>query len=437
MCDAFVALSDATRTGATLLAKNSDRPVDDCQVLHWSPARPALADRIIRGGYIDIPDAGSALATLGCRPYWCWGYETGVNEAGVAAGNTAIYTRPGRLDRVAPGLNGMELLRLGLERGESARATVDVITAALERFGQWGSAVPGQTHDDGSYDNAYLIADAREAWVLETAGRHWVARCVSAGTAVLSNEPTIRTDADLTSEGLGSLAEAEGWSRSGEALDFALHCGDHEGYSRQVSHLRARRSCELLEGMPGAIDVAMAKGILRDHYEGSFLGGPQFNPFLPDFMTLCMHASPAGFTWGNTATSMIIELPASGPPQIRVSYGPPCSGAFLTVPFGSTLPAELSAAGAAGLEVRPANMAPIDQFDAGSVWWRQRRLVDAIADEPGDRRAIAREHFDTLERRWIGSGPEAESVTALAEQVADYCEMLGLLEQRFGVGEEA
>lgn len=29
--------------------------------------------------------------------------------------------------------------------------------------------------------------------------------------------------------------------------------------------------------------------ILRDHYEGTFLGGPYFNAALPDFLTLCMH----------------------------------------------------------------------------------------------------------------------------------------------------
>jgi secernin len=431
MCDVFVALGSATRNGVTLFAKNSDRPIDDCQVLHWSPARPAVRNRLIRGGYLEIPDDGPALATLGCRPYWCWGYETGVNEAGVAGGNTAIYTRPGRLDRGTPGLSGMELLRLGLERGASAEQAVDAIIESLERFGQWGSAVPGQSHDDGSYDNAYLLADAHEAWVLETAGRHWVARRISSGSAALSNEPTIRSDMDRASEGLADLAERESWKAPGEALDFALQCGDHEGYSRQVSHLRERRSCELLEAQHGEVDAAGAMEILRDHYEGSFLGGPRFNPFLPDFMTLCMHDSPAGFTWGNTATSMIIEVPASGLPIVRASYGPPCVSALLTIPFGAPLPAELTATGTAGNDVRPASDAPPDAFADGSLWWRQRRLTDAIAKSPGDRPAIVRERFDTLERRWAG---DAGMAAPIAEQVADYREMIGALEQRFSIG---
>lgn len=75
------------------------------------------------------------------------------------------------------------------------------------------------------------------------------------------------------------------------------------------------------------------KRILRDHYEDTFLEGPYFNPALPDFLTLCMHSSPACFTWGNTASSAIFVLPQSEDHLPMLWWNPvtPCTGLY--VPF--------------------------------------------------------------------------------------------------------
>ena len=91
----------------------------------------------------------------------------------------------------------MDLVRLGLERGKTAREALDVITSLLEKYGQFGAGIPG-AGIDGAYDNSYLIADPQEAWVLETAGRHWAAKRLQSGIASISNKASLGKRATCT-----------------------------------------------------------------------------------------------------------------------------------------------------------------------------------------------------------------------------------------------
>lgn len=50
---------------------------------------------------------------------------------------------------------------------------MNVITSLLEEHGQGGPC--SDTEPRLLYHNSFLIADPTEAWVLETAGRHWAA----------------------------------------------------------------------------------------------------------------------------------------------------------------------------------------------------------------------------------------------------------------------
>ena len=109
----------------------------------------------------------------------------GANEHGVVIGNEAVFTKVPH--EKEPGLIGMDLLRLGLERAARPREAVDVITDLLAEHGQGGTC--GHTHDL-RYDNSFLVADPGEAWVLETAGREWAAQRVTSSRSI-SNAITI------------------------------------------------------------------------------------------------------------------------------------------------------------------------------------------------------------------------------------------------------
>jgi Dipeptidase len=105
----------------------------------------------------------------------------------------------------------MDLLRLGLERGETSREVLAVITKLVSKYGQWGSGFPGINHLKGSYDNSFLIADGQEAWILETVGRRWIAKRIDQGYAAISNGPGIGTKWDLASPDIIDYAIEKGW----------------------------------------------------------------------------------------------------------------------------------------------------------------------------------------------------------------------------------
>src|SRR5699024_10562305 len=103
----------------------------------------------------------------------------------------------------------------------------------------------------------------------------------------------------------------------------------------QLSHIRVQRVNQLLkEGLDkyqGRIGLPWSRRIMRDHYEDTFLEGPYINAALPDFLTICMHHSPAEFTWGNTASSSQFILPKEEDrfPTMWWLAGVPCTGVYI------------------------------------------------------------------------------------------------------------
>ncbi len=258
MCDTFVALADATTGGGVVFGKNSDRPRGEVQRVETFPGGKPVETKI-RCTYIEIPQADHTFAVILSKPDWMWGAEMGANERGVVIGNEAVWTTQPCND---DGLLGMDLLRLGLERGESALHALEVIVDLIHEFGQGGNCAE---HYAFNYHNSFILADRKEAWVLETAGKYWVADRVTDGTRSISNNLSITGKGDLRhSEVVKDMIDGGKVSNEEEFNFFELFSAVKKTAS--IAPLsregRVRHLCKVNEGK---FDTETAESILRDH----------------------------------------------------------------------------------------------------------------------------------------------------------------------------
>jgi len=323
VCDTMVALGPATVAGATLFAKNSDRPPHEPQVVEHHPSRP---EDVTRTTYLEIPGhPDPTLAVTGSRPRWMWGMEHGVNEAGVAVGNEMIFTTDDP-HAAPPALTGMDLVRLALERARNATGAVAVLTALIEAHGQGGS---GHDHEDIPYWSSFLVADPRAAWVVETSGRTWAAEEVAL-TRAISNRTTI------------------------PAFD-AVHRVAREAVTPFVDPRWEACTAAVADG-------PVAEPGLRRHLR-RHVGGA-------DGWTVCMHVDGLEAT----TASLVASLPDDGSaPVARFLLGSPCRSVYVPLrvgePLGTVPPAERFAA------LTDAHRDALDELEA--------ELDATVAADPG------------------------------------------------------
>lgn len=372
-CDTLVALPAATAEGVTLFGKNSDRYPWECQPLVLLPARTYGRGAKVRCQYIEIPQVRETARILGAQPYWLWGLEHGVNEHGVAIGNEMVATRE---PMASIGLLGVDVVRLGLERGRSADEAIDVMTGLIETHGQGGS---GQPHVNWPYHNGFLVADAHSAWILEASGRHWAARQV-ADVANITNHLSITTNWERLGAGVVSFALAQGWCCDGEdRFDFAGAYRDRETLPPHVSERRSCRAATLLEAARGRLTGATLRAILRDHY-----GSPVYRPGRDfgheEYFSLCMHAGELM----STTASMVVALDArDAPPVAWMALGAPCASVYLPYYFEGELPAVVSLGG--------------KDASPDSPWWRFRELLGRVEGDPDGAGGEVRAYWAALE----------------------------------------
>jgi secernin len=349
--DMLVALARATADGHALFGHNNDRPAGEPQALDLTPGRAFAPGEKVRATHTELPQARHTWAVLGGRSGSEWGYWHGVNEKGVAAGVTPIHTRPGPRE---DGLTGPDLVRLALERGGSASQAVEVVTDLIARHGQQAEA---------GCDCALVVADAREAYVVEACGEHWALQMVP-GVRAVSNACHLRQDWDRISRGLADLAIESGWwPGNGSKLDFAGALG-RQGPDHAAALRRWGQATLQLEQHSGRITVGLLRRLLAEvPAVGLSVGAEEPGP----------------------ASSLVVQVSADvrQVPLAWCAFGAPAASVYFPVVLGRELPPAF-----------------LDDAGEGSPLWQQLRRWQVEARRDPLLRDVLRGGLDRLQQRF-------------------------------------
>lgn len=384
MCDTLVSLTD----DGVIFAKNSDRDPNESQLLEWHPAEdhpePATS---VTCTWITVPQHHHTNAVLLSRPWWMWGAEMGANDAGVVIGNEAVFTRD--RSETEPGLLGMDLLRLALERTTSAHDAVGCIVELLERHGQGGSC--SVEHPRFNYDNSFIVADPDGAIVLETAGRSHATEVVRGRGRSISNGLTIEGFAAAHTDRLRSRV---------------ARCADR----RARTEASARSAGSALDMFAALRDHGPPKGL--DHRIDA---GPRYSVLNGALAAPCAHAG--GLVTSTQSTASWVADLRGEPQHWATATSAPCTSLFK--PVSVDRPVDTGAA-------------PTGSFDDHSIWWRHERLHRAVMVNPGALLSRYAPDRDALEADWVADPPDPATAFELAARAEQ--RWLGIVSDAIAAG---
>lgn len=358
MCDTMVTVLP----GRVLFAKNSDRDPNEAQVLEWHSRADHARGCALKCTWIEIPQVPATHAVLLSRPYWMWGAEIGVNEHGVAIGNEAVFSRQ---PYAARGLTGMDLVRLGLERGATAEEAVSVIAELLERHGQGGGC--GHERRGFTYHNSFLVADPGGAFVLETAGRRWQAQRVTGAWSISNGYtlPAMQAEADALRTRVTGCA------------------------------MRRPRTLAAAERAAGPADLMK---VLRDHGDGPC---PHYRLLNGAMAAPCMHAGGI-LAASQTTASWVSELRRDSSAHWVTGTAAPCTALFKPVRVEEAL-----------------DLGPpaVERADGRSLWWRHERFHRRVMRDPARLSPLFEAERDATEARWIADPPDPAAAFAEGDRL--------------------
>ncbi len=252
MCDTYVSLSESSKDKSVIFGKNSDRNLSEVQLITYKARKKYSNGTNVKCTHISIPQVSETAAVILSQPYYMFGAEMGANEYGVSIGNEAIKTREPLNDK---GLLGMDILRLGLERGKSAKEALNIIINLLDVYGQGGEhSLIGH-----NYHNSFLIADPQEAFLLETAGEWWIVEIVKEFRSV-SNDISIRGRGDIRRKGIIQHAVEKGYCKDDDDFDFAIAFSSPQKLPSNIDC-----SMQQLNDYKKQITPALMMNFLREH----------------------------------------------------------------------------------------------------------------------------------------------------------------------------
>jgi secernin len=313
MCDTMIALGNSTQTGFNILAKNSDRNPNEPQYYTFIPAADHDPGSRVKCTYIEVDQVPHTYALILSKPSWIWGGEMGTNEFGVTIGNEAIWTK---LPYGQPALLGMDSLRLGLERGRTAAEAMQVIIDLLEKYGQGGNcAFDGEFY----YHNTYLIADADEAWILETADRFWAAEKVR-DIRSISNVMSV-SQYDRIHPGAMAYAVAQGWCAGEKDFNFCTTFLDHFHPVDMGGTLRSGCTRRTITADAGKVTTETMLRALRNHNSNDPWESAHFS-------SPCMHACGPEGDCQSTASIIAVIRPNGKSTYWGTNMSIPCIAPF-------------------------------------------------------------------------------------------------------------
>ena len=350
MCDSLVAFTPQ----GMIFGKNSDRDPNEVQNLIQIPPQDHTKGEMVKCTYIEIPQVSHTNGVLLSQPFWMWGAEIGVNEFGVAIGNEALFAK------VAPRkenkyLLGMDLLRLGLERGRNAKEALDVIISLLEQFGQGGNC--GFNHKL-YYNNSYLIADKDEAYVLETVDRMWAWKRITTYWAI-SNGISLTTDYDAVSKDLIPFAVHKKWCKSADQFNFQQNYSAWFITTMAKVYTRRSSNFDCLAKFQAEIGLADVMTALRSHGDNDKKA--DWNPLNSRLISVCAHAS--GMTSPSlTTNSMVLWIPKTGPYSVFSTASSTVCTSIYKLLFAS------------GLNLPKEYKPGVKQAQLDAYWWKAEQF---------------------------------------------------------------